>query len=213
MRFPYRRNSASAQAFAFRLALHMGIGHFRQTTFNFSPAKHHLSYGGELRKKKLGRGARPLSTKMPIHVVFKIRKTRLRSKSLRTVANFRLSTQLIKKYSKHFFVGVDQFSIQHDHIHLLLRTQKRSNFHNFFRVVSGQIAQRFEARELVTDTPAREGFWMHRPFSRVVKGWRGYQIVRNYIQLNEKEVTGKIRYQKKRLKGLSSAEWELLWAP
>ncbi|MEK6773255.1 MAG: hypothetical protein AABY64_04895 [Bdellovibrionota bacterium] len=99
---------------------------------------------------------------------------------------------------------------------------------NFFRVFAGQIAQRFEqeglvnfspnqtARKIMTDTPLPQNtpkkLWKHRPFTRVVKGRSAYTIVRNYIQLNEKEALGIIIYQKRRLKGLSTTEWELLWA-
>ena len=54
--------------------------------------------------------------------------------------------------------------------------------------------------------------WKYRPFSRVVKGWKAYQIVRHYIQINEKEANREIRYRKERLKGLSLAEWQLLWS-
>jgi hypothetical protein len=46
----------------------------------------------------------------------------------------------------------------------------------------------------------------------VVRGWKAYQTVRDYIQLNEKEATGEIRYKKNRLRGLSAGEWEILWA-
>jgi hypothetical protein len=84
-------------------------------------------------------------------------------------------------------------------------------------VFAGQIAQRFESKGwLVTDTPTRPQkgtrLWIYRPFSRVVRGWKAYQTVRDYIQLNEKEATGEIRYKKNRLRGLSAGEWEILWA-
>ena len=62
----------------------------------------------------------------------------------------------------------------------------------------------------VTGTSPK-GLWRHRPFSRVVRGWRAYKIVRNYIQLNEKEALGHIPYRKERLKGLSTSEWQTLW--
>ena len=114
--------------------------------------------------------------------------------------------------------------MQNDHIHLLIRTSRRKHFHHFFRVVAGQIAQRFENAGLlacakftakvnqnqkVTDN---QNLWKYRPFSRVVRGWKSYKIIRNYIQLNEKEVKGAIKYQKKRLKGLSTSDWQILWA-
>jgi REP element-mobilizing transposase RayT len=149
----------------------------------------------------------------------------------------------MQKYSQKFFIKIEQVSIQSDHIHCLIRTSRRSNFHYFFRVVAGQIAQQFENLELlnspaptwskslptvmpktllkmkkeedqssVTDTPRAElRLWKYRPFSRVVRGYKAYLIVRDYIQLNEKEATKVIRYSKSRLKGLSLGDWELLW--
>jgi putative transposase len=70
----------------------------------------------------------------------------------------------------------------------------------------------------VTDTPkdlvSKNGtkLWLYRPFSRVVRGWKAFKTVRDYIQLNEKEVNGKIKYSSKRLAGLSSGDWKILWA-
>jgi putative transposase len=206
---------------------------------------HNYSYGGSLRAKRAGRGKRPLSSKEPLHLVFKINREKLRSKSLRTPSCYRLLMMIIKQYSKHFFVRVDQISIQGDHCHLLVRATRHCLFHHFFRVVAGQIAQRFEKEgwlvASVTGTPrkkqspvkvtgtpnCRRGaantqkiikqqngtrLWKHRPFTRVVLGYKAYQIVRNYIQLNEKEALGKIKYQKNRLRGLSSGDWKILWS-
>lgn len=193
----------------------MGIGHSAQLTF--TKRRNPLSYGGELRKKKLGRGQRPLSTKSPIHVVFKTRRIRLRHRSLRSPHCFKLINSVIRRYSRHFTVKVEQLSIQHDHLHMLIRTSRRRNYLDYFRVVAGQIAQCFEKEGLLmTDTPltglsCNRSLWKHRPFSRVVVGAVGYRVIRNYIQLNEKEVLGKIPYRKTRLRGLSSADWALLW--
>lgn len=50
--------------------------------------------------------------------------------------------------------------------------------------------------------------WLFRPFSRVVRGYKAYLIVRDYIQLNEKEVLGLTKYNSRRLKGLLREEWE-----
>jgi putative transposase len=215
----------------------MGIGHknkqhstWKQGSLWKQSAS--LSHGGALRQKRSGRGQRPLSTKHPLHLVFKIKKQQLKSRSLRTPKNFQLTTHLIWKYAKRFHIKVEQFSVQKDHIHLLIRTNKRNQFQNYFRVFSGQLAQELQkqkavlsdwkspAHEAVTDTPLRQrkkkrgqlkklSIWLHRPFSRVVKGWKAYKTVRNYIQLNEQEALGVIPYQMNRLKGLSSTEWEL----
>ena len=215
----------------------MGIGHHRknsskQGSFFNSSGVHNLSHGGELRKKKKGRGPRPLSGKEPLHAVFKVVQYQLRQKSLRTPQSFKLILEIIEKYAKHFAVKIEQLSVQKDHIHLLIRSSRRKHYHHFFRVVAGQIAQRFEKEGLLFGAPAVENsivkpapraninlkvthtpkLWKYRPFSRVVRGWKSYTDARDYIQLNEQEAQGIIKYQKKRLRGLSSSDWQLLWA-
>ena len=127
----------------------------------------------------------------------------LRQKSLRAPQSFKLILEIIEKYAKHFAVKIEQRSVQKDHIHLLIRTSRRKHYHHFFKVVAGQIAQRFEKAGLlanknkkVTHTPK---LWKYRPFSRVVRGWKSYTEARDYIQLNEKEALGAIKYQKRRL--------------
>ncbi len=200
----------------------MGIGHSRrQQSFFPTDWKHEVSHRGVLRQLRAGRGARPLSSRDSIHVVLKINKTKLRSRSLRSSRCFLITQQTIRKYAQRFGVKLEQCSIQNDHVHLLVRASRRRHFHFFFRVAAGQIAQRFGLEGLlapptVTDTsenPQTKGkLWKFRPFTRVVRSWNAYKIVRNYIQLNEKEVTGQIRYRKTRLRGLSSSDWEILWS-
>ena len=214
-----------------------------QTQFQLASSSRSLEHGGEHRKKRHGRGRRQLSCKESLHVVFKINRIVLKTQSFRTHQNFKLVSEIIQKYADRFFVKIEQISIQGDHIHCLVRTCRRSFFHHFFRVVSGQIAQQFEKTDKlrsviderfrsVTDTLKETSnnkqnntvnkqqntvrrklkLWMYRPFSRVVRGYKTYKVVRNYIQLNEKEALGIIPYKKNRLRGLSLAEWEILWA-
>lgn len=221
-----------------------------QTQFQLASSSQALKHGGEHRKKRHGRGQRPLSCKESLHVVFKINKIVLKTQSLRTHQNFKLTREIIQKYADRFFVKIEQISIQGDHIHCLVRTTRRSFFHHFFRVASGQIAQQFEKTDklrFVADERSQRGFenvtdtqrtsskgtpqstlkgthekgnhlvkrklklWMYRPYSRVVRGYKNNKIDRNYIQLNEKEALGEITYKKNRLRGLSMAEWEILW--
>lgn len=190
------------------------MGHQKQLQFQKTYWQFRYNHGGVLRNKRRGRKARPLSTKLPIHLVFKTEHKSLR-RGLRSPLGFFLINYVIKKYARHFFVKVEQLSINHDHLHLLVRFTKRSQGQYFLRVVSGQIAQEFQKNgflNLVTDTQAPTAkLWKFRPFTRVITGWKPYLIVRNYIQLNEKEVTKKIPYRVSRLKGLSMLEWELLW--
>lgn len=206
----------------------------RQLEFQKTHWQHRHNHGGQLRQKRAGRKSRPLSTRQPIHLVFKANKEILRG-GFRTRRRFMLIHFILKKYAKHFWIRIDQFSIQFDHIHLIVRAPRRGKYLDFFRVVAGQVAQRFEKEGLlglsptsvavvVTDTPrsskeAHTGkkelvvrLWKYRPFSRVVVGYKAYQRVRDYVLLNELEALGKIPYRKERLRGISSVEWALLQA-
>ena len=157
----------------------------------------------------------------------------MRTGTLRSPYGRTIIERIIKKYAQRFFVKIDQYSIQADHIHFLVRAPRRSRYQYFFRVIAGQIAQQFldagllkamtgashnlnealklQRKQEVRNGESSTGLWMYRPFTRVVRGYRAYQIVRNYIQLNECEAQGVIRYNKKRLFGLSMADWEVLW--
>lgn len=226
----------------------------KQQSFSFANIKaaHRFCHGGVLYQKRAGRGQRPLSTKEPLHLVFKVRKEKLRSGSLRTPQNFQSIQNIIQRYAKKFFVKIEQLSIQGDHIHALIRTTKRSLYHHFFRVVAGQIAQQFQKEGMLSGrtvigtsstaakaaatrkinppqvseknttatnsnknaNPKPKGtkLWKYRPYTRVIRGHKAYDVARNYVQLNEKEAQGKIVYRKERLKGLSAGEWEILWS-
>lgn len=200
------------------LLLSMGIGHAKQISLFKTDWKHQYSHGGLLRQRRKGRGTRPLSCKEPLHVVFKIHQKQLRQLSLRSPQTFGLINLIIQTYATRFFIKIEQISIQNDHVHLLIRTSRRSLFHHFFRVVAGQIAQQLNREGLlrhmnVTDTlkPTKK-LWKFRPFSRVVRGYKAWKTVRDYIQLNEKEAKGEIKYSKLRLRGLSMSDWQVLWA-
>ncbi len=177
--------------------------------------KHRWSHGGQLRQKRKGRGSRPLS-KDPVHLVLKASKDKIRG-GFRTPRRFKLIHLILERYSQKFYVKVEQVSVQGDHLHLNIRSGTRTNYQKFFRVFAGQIAQQFEKEGLltmthVTGTPKPKSLWRYRPFTRVVRGYKAYRALKNYIQLNEKEATGEIPYRSERLKGLSNSEWEMLWS-
>ncbi|MBC7419659.1 MAG: hypothetical protein H7328_02930 [Bdellovibrio sp.] len=185
------------------------MGHQRQFAFEKVNYKFQDSHGGVLRNKRRGRKARPLSTKQAIHLVFKIDRSKIK-RGFRSPLGFHICNSVIKRYAKRFFVKIDQLAICGDHIHLIVKLTRRSLGQHFFRVVAGQIAQQMKNNGFwVTDTPS---VWKTRPFTTVIRGWKAYHIARNYVILNQKEAEGKIPYQKQRLKGLSSSDWQILWS-
>ena len=172
--------------------------------------KFRYSHGGGLRSFRLGRKCRPLSTKASVHLTLKLNKKAL-PRGLRHPKSQDLIRRVLKQYSKRFFVKIEMLSINHDHLHIRMRLSKRSLGIYFLRVVPGQFAQR------VTDTPngSRKGLpplWVGRPHTRVLVGFAGHEIVRNYIRLNQLEAEGKIQYRKNRLRGLTPGQIQkLLW--
>ena len=199
----------------------------RQLAFEKTKWAHRYAHGGSLRNSRAGRLARAISSKDPIHIVFKVNRECVQG-GLRQPRRFRRIHQLCDRYAKRFFIKPDKMSIQGDHIHLVVRTARRSGLQNFLRVLAGQVAQRFESeglarRVFVADADRDAGrntdhverrhkFWKYRPFTRVVKGRRAYVTVTHYVQLNELEATGKVPYRKDRLRGLGSDEWRILWS-
>jgi len=181
----------------------------KQQSFQKTNWDHRFCYGGELRKSRQGRGMRPLSTRDPLHLVFKVRPGELK-KGLRNPMTHTLVHRLLKKYSKKFFIKVEQFSVNADHIHLLVRCCKRSFFHNFFRVFAGQIAQ----HATHTFNTKKEGkmLWKTRPWSRVIRGYKAYLQVRGYVKMNALEASGRMAYIKERTRALSLEQLRELWS-
>lgn len=177
--------------------------------------------GGDLRKTRQGRKHRFTSRKHPLHVVFKANRFSPAFVGLRNPRHYREICLVMRRYSKKFKVRVAQFSIQADHIHCLIRAKNRKNFLHFLRVFAGQVAQKnwnrwdpstsrrrakTKAARRYHQAQLRERFWQDRPYTRIVFGEKAIRIVRNYIQLNEKEATGEIPYRKMRLRGLLKHE-------
>lgn len=164
-------------------------------------------WGGSLRNYRKKRTARRLSNKKFHHLIFKVNRD-VNPTSLRTSKTFSICLHVIKSYAKRFNIRIASHSIQADHIHLLVRTNRKSNYQAFFRVVAGQIAQR------VTDTfhfaKFKQSFWKYRPFTRIVRNRKAYYRTKAYIRMNELEGRRIIPYQKNRLKHSTIGLWKML---
>lgn len=164
-------------------------------------------HGGALRNHRIKRIARRLSNKKFHHLTFKVN-LKVHKSSLRNPKTYSICHHVIKSYAKRFNVKIASHSIQHDHIHLLVRSDRKSNYQSFFRVVAGQIAQR------VTGTFScmkfSQNFWKYRPFTRIVKSRKSFYIAKAYIRLNELEGRELIPYQRTRLKKITRSIWKML---
>lgn len=177
------------------------MGHFQIRHFEVHSR---WAGGGTVRCQRKGRRYRPLSSRHPLHLVLKLHPQR--RISLRQRKHWSLIYTLMKRYGRRFKVSTQQCSIQNNHIHILVSANRRSDFQSFFRVFAGQIAQQILGKNLNSGP-----FWQHRLWTCVVRTQSYLVTVKNYIRLNEQEARGRIKYSKLRLRGLSSADWEILW--
>ena len=141
--------------------------------------KKKLFHGGEF---SLGRRktARVLCSKRSIHLVLKSKKPVLR-------ANKSKIESATERYCKRFGVKCYQKSIQRDHCHMLIRIPSRQAYGKFIRALTSYLARHLG-----------RGMWSVLPFSRVVSWGKSYNTVKEYIQMNEREILGLQPYKKRK---------------
>lgn len=167
-----------------------------------------LAFGGTLLTRAKNRTFRPLSQKTPLHLV-------LRSSisgqtpgwSLKLPQNAKYIERTIRLNAERFGVRIQEFSNNGNHLHLLLRITNRTLYKRFIKAVTGAIALKITGSnrlERLTKGKRRDGkfrFWDFRPFSRIVVGWKGYIIARDYVVMNALESLQIIPYQTHRNQG------------
>ena len=141
-----------------------------------------LFFGGGLEADPK-RSQRILSTKLPTHLVLKSKPT------FKLFKNKSIIEEILKKQAKKFGVKIYGLSVQKDHIHLNIRIFSRITYKAFIRAVTGLIARKLGC-----------GIWKFRPFTRIVKWGRPFEILKKYILQNELEIKDIIPYQERRHK-------------
>lgn len=159
------------------------------------------AYGGELRKTRIGRGARPLSTRQTMHLVMRSSKAQ-GDWSLRHPRHRKRVTAIIVRFARVNGVRVLSLANVGNHLHLHIKLGNRFAYARFIRAVTGAIAQAVtgrtrwkarRARKQNTNAPAAanaEKFWDYRPFTRIVESWRAVLNLRDYVRLNQLEGDG-----------------------
>ena len=158
---------------------------------NFEKPK--LVHGGEhsVGKRKT---RRPISTKKPLHVV--LRSGRAKGKlCLRGSGNNQLTEQMIKRYSKMFYIRIYKYSINSNHIHMALRTRSREALQNFLRALAGNLAVK------ILKAHGESGkFWDLLAFSRIAEWGNGFRTLIAYVIQNQLEAIGAVAYKVRKSK-------------
>ncbi|MCE3010111.1 MAG: hypothetical protein LW875_05820 [Proteobacteria bacterium] len=169
-------------------------------------SKKQLFFGGSHLCRSHAKVKRPLSSKLPVHVVLKSSKA-VRSLSFQAGQNPRRIQQILKKNSRRWGVRILKQSNNFNHLHLLLAGTRRPMMISFLRSITGEIAQavtgRWKGGRLSHHSLHRRAgmsldrgdahstrFWDQRPFTRVVVGYRGYLTAKDYIEMNQMESVG-----------------------
>ncbi len=148
-----------------------------------------LVYGGALQHRKF---ARPFLKNRCTHVILRSRllsgsRSLLKSNRKEWVQN------LIQKKAKKYNSKLYQFSINSNHLHLLIKFTSDKAQADFLRDLAGSLALKIKRTFKIAKTIR---IWDERPFSSVVKT-KTFKIINNYILKNKNEAAGLWPYQKR----------------
>jgi REP element-mobilizing transposase RayT len=143
-------------------------------------------FGGAYLKGNHAKCKRPLESKFAVHVVLRATESGLRKPAVYHHVNLAV-TRACKKYG----VKLYEYANVGNHLHLLIKLPHVRAWKAFIREITGRIAQ--IARGLKGRQKSAAKFWRHRPFTRIVRGWkRAYRLAKDYILLNQLEGEGLI---------------------
>lgn len=137
---------------------------------------------------------------LPTHLVL-----RAREGLLRTPKNFGRVNALVHQIALKYGIRIYEYANVGNHIHLIVRTGKRTSWAGFIRELTGRIALLVRKQTEVNrasrsalqkpgSAPSSQSFWLYRPFTRIVRSWRkAFQAAREYVELNRLEAEGHIR--------------------
>ena len=149
----------------------------------------YAEFGGSLTRTRRGRTARPFSSKEPIHIVFRSSRAK-GALSLRHHTRLNHVNRLFGAICREHGIKIHEFANVGNHLHALVRIPSRRIYLRWIRKVTARIA--------CLATGARKGvkagkFWDFRPYTRIVKGWKGFKIARDYVYLNHLEAIGVVQ--------------------
>lgn len=159
-------------------------------------------HGGMLTLKKR-KSRRPIDIHKPLHVVIRSD----HAKGVRSLkSNRKIVEDVFQTYSRRFRIRIYEKAICGNHIHCLVKAKTRRELQNFFRVLSGQIAQKILIKHPLKkfEKKAHRGgahpknhktFWSLLLFTRIVSWGRDFFGVKRYVIQNTLETSGLIPYK------------------
>jgi REP element-mobilizing transposase RayT len=155
------------------------------------------AYGGDLLKTRKGRSqSRPLDTKNTMHLILKSLKA-TGEWSFWKPKNKNEINRIIAKFSKKYGVKICSMANVGNHLHFQIKLSNRHTYDPFIRAITSAIAMAVTGASKINKfkLEAKDRFWDRRPFTRVVKGYKAYLNLRDYIEINRLEGFGFQRSQ------------------
>lgn len=126
-------------------------------------------FGGSLLKGHR-KTKRPLATNKPIHLVLKTTSSFILLRNRKTVQ------ATITRLAKRFGVTIYQVAVHADHVHLAIRIPQREAYTGWIRSLTGVMARRIPGLK-----------FRFRPYTRIASWGKPFQIMKTYIQGNQRE--------------------------
>ncbi|MGE4132842.1 MAG: transposase [Bdellovibrionales bacterium] len=143
------------------------------------------SFVGKVFQLKPGtrKGKRPLSTRLPIHLIMKTNRHDLCSSRRLVCAEW-------NRFAKRFGIKTYRLVVAGDHIHAVVRLHQIRSYAPFVQAIAGTLARRLNFK------------WLHRPVTRIANWGRDFKRLCQYVKLNWLEANGLIEYQPRRTREL-----------
>ena len=143
-------------------------------------------------------GPRPLATRDAMHLV--LRSTKATGDWSFKKHDDRIR-EIIAKFSGKYGAKVLSLANVGNHLHFQLKLNRHHLWNPFIRAVTAAIAMavtgasRWNTQWRKQWSKQRNSenkvkFWDYRPFTRVVRSWRGYLKLKDYIRINQWEGAG-----------------------
>ena len=148
------------------------------------------AYGGDLLKTRKGRsGPRPIDTRNTMHLV--LRSTKATGDfSFWKPQNKNKIKQITTKFSNKYGIKVLSMANVGNHLHFQIKLTNRFTFKPFVRAITSAIAMAVTKTSRWNKLKEKGHFWDRRPFTRVVKSYKAYLNLRDYIEINRLEGFG-----------------------
>ncbi len=158
----------------------------KQTSFEGEGFEKPKDWFGGHSFKTNAKSKRPLSSKLPIHVVLRTD----HKNSMRKPKAFGVVDRILYKTAKKHGVKIYEYANVGNHLHLLLKIPHVRRWAAFIRELTGRISQ--ELQQLKGPQKGAK-YWSQRPFTRIVQGWRkAYKTAKEYVVLNRWEAEGRL---------------------